>query len=125
VEQGRLKFKKGVDASQFTYHDSCHLKRTMRAEKAPRKLMQQAGYELVEMQESDMCCGMGGSYTLKLPELSAPILERKLVNIEKTGAPLLLIDCPGCVMQIRGGIDKRGSNVKVEHTATRLEACLE
>jgi Fe-S oxidoreductase len=68
---------------------------------------------------------MGGSYTLKLPELSAPILERKLVNIEKTGTPLLLIDCPGCVMQIRGGLDKRGSDVKVEHTATRLEACLE
>jgi iron-sulfur cluster protein len=125
VEQGRLKFKKGTDATKFTYHDSCHLKRTLRAEKAPRKLMQQAGYELVEMQESDMCCGMGGSYTLKLPELSAPILERKLVNIEKTGAPLLLIDCPGCVMQIRGGIDKRGSNIKVEHTATRLEECLE
>ena len=109
VEQGRLKFKRGIDATKFTYHDSCHLKRTLRAERAPRKLMQQAGYELVEMQESDMCCGMGGSYTLKLPELSAPILERKLVNIEKTGAPLLLIDCPGCVMQIRGGIDKRGS----------------
>lgn len=125
VEQGRLRFKKGIDPTKFTYHDSCHLKRTLRAEKAPRKLMEQAGYELVEMQESDMCCGMGGSYTLKLPELSAPILERKLVNIEKTGAPLVLIDCPGCVMQIRGGMDKRGCKVKVEHTATRLAECLE
>ena len=66
----------------------------------------------MEMEESDMCCGMGGSYSLKLPELSAPILERKLENIEKTGAPLLLIDCPGCVMQIRGGMDKRGSKVQ-------------
>ncbi len=125
VDQGRLKFKRGVEPTKFTYHDSCHLKRTLRAEQAPRQLMQQAGYELVEMQESDMCCGMGGSYTLKLPELSAPILERKLVNIEKAGAPLVLIDCPGCVMQIRGGLDKRHSNIKVEHTAQRLADSLE
>jgi L-lactate dehydrogenase complex protein LldF len=82
--------------------------------------MKQAGYELVEMNEADMCCGMGGSYTLKLPELSAPILERKLVHIEQAGVPLVLIDCPGCVMQIRGGLDKRGSSVKVELTAQRL-----
>ena len=87
--------------------------------------MKQAGYELVEMQEADMCCGMGGSYTLKLPELSAPILERKLVNIEKTGTPLVLIDCPGCVMQIRGGLDKRSSKIKVEHTAQRLARSLQ
>jgi Fe-S oxidoreductase len=110
---------------QFTYHDSCHLKRTLRAEQAPRDLMKQAGYELVEMQESDMCCGMSGSYSLKLPELSAPILERKLVNIEKAGTPLVLIDCPGCVMQIRGGLDKRRSDIKVEHTAQRLARSLQ
>jgi L-lactate dehydrogenase complex protein LldF len=87
--------------------------------------MKQAGHELVEMDEADMCCGMGGSYTLKMPEISAPILERKLVNIEKTGAPLLLIDCPGCVMQIGGGLNSRGSKIKVEHTAQRLLECLE
>ena len=120
VEQGRLKFKDGIAPQRFTYHDSCHLKRTLRAEQTPRKLMQQAGYELVEMQQADMCCGMGGSYTLKLPELSAPILERKLVHIEQAGVPLVLIDCPGCVMQIRGGLDKRGSTIKVELTAQRL-----
>ena len=125
VEQGRLKFKPGIETTKFTYHDSCHFKRTLHADQIPRKLMKQAGYELVEMTESDMCCGMGGSYTLKMPEISAPILERKLVNIEKAGAPLLLIDCPGCVMQIRGGLDQRGSKIKVEHTAQRLADSLE
>jgi Fe-S oxidoreductase len=125
VQQGRLKFKAGIETSKFTYHDSCHFKRTLRADQTPRKLMKQAGYELVEMDECDMCCGMGGSYTLKLPEISAPILERKLGNVEKAGAPLLLIDCPGCVMQIRGGLDKRGSKIKVEHTAQRLAESLE
>ena len=57
-----------------------------------------------------MCCGMGGSYSLKLPEISAPILERKLTNIKNTGAPLVVMDCPGCVMQIRGGLDKQTLN---------------
>jgi iron-sulfur cluster protein len=125
VAQGRLKFKPGIEPVKFTYHDSCHLKRTLHAEQAPRQLLKQAGCQLVEMYESDMCCGMGGSYTIKLPELSEPILERKLVNIEKTGAPLLLVDCPGCVMQIRGGLDKRGSAIKVEHTAQRLADSLQ
>ena len=125
LDQGRLKFKAGLKTSKFTYHDSCHFKRTLHAEQTPRKLMKQAGFELVEMEESDMCCGMGGSYSIKLPEISAPILERKLVNIEKAGAPLLLIDCPGCVMQIGGGLDKRGSEIKVQHTAQRLAECFE
>jgi L-lactate dehydrogenase complex protein LldF len=62
----------------------------------------------------------GGSYSLKLPEISAPILERKLHNIKDTGASLVVMDCPGCVMQIRGGLDKNGSQIKVEHTAQRL-----
>lgn len=125
VQAGRLKFKAGIPPVKFTYHDSCHYKRTLHADQSPRRLMQQAGHVLVEMEEHDMCCGMGGSYTLKMPEISAPILERKLVNIEKTGAPLLLIDCPGCVMQIRGGLDKRGSHVQVQHSVERLAECLE
>ncbi|HEY6303659.1 MAG TPA: (Fe-S)-binding protein [Terriglobales bacterium] len=78
------------------------------------------------MYEADMCCGMGGSYSLKLPEISAPILKRKLVNIKKkSGAPLAVTDCPGCVMQIRGGLDKQNSTIKVEHTVQRLADKLE
>lgn len=123
--QGRLKFKAGTEAQRFTYHDSCHFKRSLHADQIPRNLMKAAGHELVEMEESDMCCGMGGSYSLKMPEISAPILDRKLVNIEKTGASLVLIDCPGCIMQIGGGLDKRGSKIKVEHTIQRLVDCLE
>jgi len=125
VDQGRLSFKEGKDLGRFTYHDSCHLKRTLNASEAPRELLRQAGYELTEMTECDMCCGMGGSYSLKLSEISAPILERKLGNIKATKAPLAVMDCPGCVMQIRGGFDKDGAQVKVEHTAQRLADRLE
>jgi Fe-S oxidoreductase len=77
------------------------------------------------MAECDMCCGMGGSYSLKLPELSAPILARKLGNIKAAQAPLAAMDCPGCVMQIRGGFDKDGAKVKVEHTARLIADRLE
>ena len=125
VDAGRLTFKEGQDLGSYTYHDSCHLKRTLHADQAPRDLLKQAGYQLAEMAECDMCCGMGGSYSLKLPEISAPILERKLQNIKATGAPRAVMDCPGCVMQIRGGFDKDGAPVLVEHTAERLAERLE
>ena len=125
VDDKRLTFKEGADLGRFTYHDSCHLKRTLNASQAPRELLEKAGYRISEMAECDMCCGMGGSYSLKLPEISAPILERKLQNIKAADAPLAIMDCPGCVMQIRGGFDKDGTPVKVEHTAQRLADRLE
>jgi iron-sulfur cluster protein len=125
VDAGRLTFKEGEDLGRYTYHDSCHLKRTLNASAAPRELLAKAGYQLAEMAECDMCCGMGGSYSLKLPEISAPILERKLGNIKAADAPRVLMDCPGCVMQIRGGFDKQGTKIQVEHTAQRLADRLE
>ena len=120
VDEGRLTLKEGETLGKITYHDSCHLKRTMHAEKPPRELLTKAGYELTEMFECDICCGMGGSYSLKLPEVSAPILQRKLKNIKDTGAPVVAMDCPGCVMQIRGGMDQDGAPVQVRHTVELL-----
>ena len=120
VDEGRLTLKEGEALGKITYHDSCHLKRTMHAEKPPRELLTKAGYEIAEMFECDICCGMGGSYSLKLPEVSAPILQRKLKNIKDTGAPVVAMDCPGCVMQIRGGMDQDGAPVQVRHTVELL-----
>ena len=126
VDEGRLSFKEGRRiSSELTYHDSCHLKRTLGVFEAPRELLRKSGHEVVEMYESDICCGMGGSYSLKLPEISAPILERKLKNISETGTTLVAMDCPGCVMQIRGGLDKAGSRVEVRHTVELLAEMLE
>jgi iron-sulfur cluster protein len=116
VDEGRLSFKEGQQLGTITYHDSCHLKRTLHADQPPRQLLTQVGYEVTEMFECDTCCGMGGSYSLKLPEISAPILQRKLKNIKDTGAPVVAMDCPGCVMQIRGGMDQDGAPVRVRHT---------
>ena len=120
VDEGRLTLKEGRGLGAVTYHDSCHLRRTLNVHEEPRELLKRNGYELVEMFESDMCCGMGGSYSLKLPEISAPILQRKLKNIINTGTPLVAMDCPGCVMQIRGGFDKEGNPIRVKHTVELL-----
>ena len=125
VDEGRLTLKEGKDLGKITYHDSCHLKRTLHVSQEPRELLQKAGYELTEMFEADTCCGMGGSYSIKLPEISAPILQRKLHNIKSTGAPVVAMDCPGCVMQIRGGIDQDGADVRVRHTVELLAEQLE
>ncbi len=120
LDEGRLAFKEGQQLGKLTYHDSCHLKRTLNVHEEPRELLKKTGYDLVEMFESDICCGMGGSYSLKLPEISAPILERKLKNIRDSGASLVAMDCPGCVMQIKGGFDKEGTAVNVKHTVELL-----
>jgi iron-sulfur cluster protein len=129
VDEGRLTLGEGKALAgageKITYHDSCHLKRTLRAEKAPRALLGEAGAAIEEMFEADMCCGMGGSYSVKLPEISAPMLRRKLDSIKKTGAPVVVTDCPGCVMQIRGGLDQDGAKVEVKHTAEVLAGAVE
>jgi iron-sulfur cluster protein len=120
VDQGRLTLQEGQQLGTITYHDSCHLKRTLQVSEQPRELLGKAGYVIQEMFECDTCCGMGGSYSLKLPEISGPILQRKLQNIRATGATTVAMDCPGCVMQIRGGFDQNGGDVKVRHTVELL-----
>jgi L-lactate dehydrogenase complex protein LldF len=125
VDEGRLKLKPGRTLGKITYHDSCHYRRTLHADKNPRALLTNGGFELTEMSESDVCCGFGGSYMAKEPEISARMLRRKLENIRETGAPLVATDCPGCVMQIRGGFDKSGEAVQVRHTIEVIEDMLQ
>ncbi|MCH4188539.1 MAG: LUD domain-containing protein [Megasphaera sp.] len=109
-------------AVKVTYHDSCHLNRYLGVHDEPRDLLKATkGVELVEMQDADHCCGFGGSYSIKFPEISAPILEEKINNIIASGADVVAVDCPGCLLQIKGGLDARGiTNIKVEHTAQLL-----
>jgi iron-sulfur cluster protein len=124
VDRGRLALAAGADAGAVTYHDSCHLKRKLGAHEPPRHLLRAAGHEVREMAESDVCCGMGGSYSLKFPEISRPILDRKLANVRAAGAPVVAMDCPGCLLQIGGGLDRAGDAVEARHVATLLAARL-
>jgi len=121
IEEKKLTPKDGLKLRTFTYHDSCHAKRHCGISQQPREALQSAGYELKEMFECDTCCGMGGSYTVKRPEISMLMLKRKLKNIEDTGAEFVCAECPGCLIQIGGGLDKSGSKIKAKHIAELLE----
>ena len=109
--------------AKVTYHDPCHLKRGMGIYDEPRQLLEREGFELVELARSDVCCGFGGEIVLDYPELSNSVLQRKLDNIEATGADTVVTNCLTCILQIKGGFDKRkGQNgkIKVVHTAELL-----
>jgi Fe-S oxidoreductase len=110
------------DGKAATFHAPCHLCRGLGVHDAPRALLRDAGLDYREADESEVCCGFGGTFSAKFPELSAELLRKKLDHVEATGAGLLLTDCPGCIMQLRGGLKKRGSDIVVQHTAEALAA---
>jgi L-lactate dehydrogenase complex protein LldF len=120
IEENRLVPKDRLKPGTFTYHDSCHARRHCGIYREPREALAACGYELKEMFECDTCCGMGGSYTVKQPELSMRMLKRKLRNIEDTCADVVSVECPGCLIQIGGGLDNAGSKIKAKHIAELL-----
>jgi Fe-S oxidoreductase len=112
-------------AEKVTYHDSCHLKRGAGVWREPRQLLTTSGRELVEMAHADRCCGFGGSYSFTgQPDIARRILADKLTDIERSGAGCVAMDCPGCLMQIRGGLDKQGKPVRAAHTIELLAEAL-
>lgn len=102
----------------LTYHDSCHMKRLLHLGEEPRRLLAAAGAQLVEMEESDRCCGFGGLFSIRMPEVSNAMTAEKLRQAEASGAPLLVTCDPGCLTQMRGLV---GEGVRVEHLAVVLE----
>ena len=103
-----------------TYHAPCHLCRGLGVRQEPHDLIARAGFEFVPAEEEETCCGFGGTYSSKFPKISAEILSRKLDDARQTGADVLVTECPGCIMQLRGGAKKRGDQLKVMHIAEAL-----
>ena len=102
-----------------TYHDSCHMNRLLGLGDEPRQLLAGAGYSLYEMSESDLCCGFGGIFSLRMPEVSTAMTAEKLRQAAETGATTIVTADPGCLMQMRelaGDDDQR-----YQHLATLLE----
>lgn len=103
---------------KVTYHDSCHMKRTLGIYQEQRDLLSHTnGVELIEMEESDNCCGFSGAYCALYPQISTSILKKKIDHAKETGAQCVAVDCPGCMMQIKGGMDANGVDMDVKHTA--------
>jgi len=106
---------------KVTYHDSCHLLRGLGESRAPRALLKGVkGCEVVELPGSDECCGFGGSFSVRLPEVSTAILDKKLANAESTGVDCLVACDAGCLMQMGGGLSRRGSRLRAMHLAQVL-----
>jgi len=114
-------FADGAAVGSVTYHDSCHLKRGAGVWEQPRSLLAAAGHEMVEMAHADRCCGFGGSYSFTShPAIARNIMADKLADIENSGAACVAMDCPGCLLQIRGGLEKQDSKVRAAHTIELL-----
>jgi L-lactate dehydrogenase complex protein LldE len=108
---------------RVAYHDSCHLLRGLHESTAPREILGHLdGVEMVDLPGHDECCGFGGSFSVRLPEVSTAILEKKLMNVEATGADCVVACDAGCLMQMSGGLTRRGSRVRAVHLAELLDA---
>jgi len=104
-----------------TYHDSCHLLRGLGVAAQPRALLDKVkGLTLVEMTRSDECCGFGGTFSAKYPEISEALLETKLANIQATGTGAVVGCDMGCLMHMQGMIRRRELPISVHHIAEIL-----
>lgn len=107
---------------RVTYQDACHLGHAQRVKQEPREVMSKIpGLELVEMPESDVCCGSAGIYNLVQPEMSLDLLQRKTENLSTVHVDYITAGNPGCLLQIKKGIDKRGLNIKTAHPIELLD----
>ncbi|MBU2517809.1 MAG: (Fe-S)-binding protein [Proteobacteria bacterium] len=103
-------------AIPLTYHDPCHLKKSLAVADQPRRLMAaNPAWRLVEMNESDWCCGLGGSFSLEHYDLSQRIGRHKLEHITASGARAVATGCPACMLQISDLLSQAGQRVAVKH----------
>jgi glycolate oxidase iron-sulfur subunit len=113
----------GTLSGTITYHDPCHLSnRFAKVTAQPRKLLKSIpGMTYKELPEADWCCGAAGSYTfLHHPEATG-VLDRKMGNVEKTGADTLATECPACMMHLSYGARKKGLPIQVRHVSQILD----
>lgn len=109
-----------------TYHDGCSGLRELGIKQQPRKLLQAVhGLELREMTEADACCGFGGLFCVKYPDISNRIAATKTRDIAATGADYVVTGDTGCLLQIQGKLHRDGSTIQVVHVAEILAGSLE
>jgi L-lactate dehydrogenase complex protein LldE len=114
----------GVDAecpARATYHDACAGLRELGIKQQPRLLLQSVrGLELAELPGAEVCCGFGGTFCVKYPEISTKMVDDKAAEITATGADLVLAGDLGCLMNIAGRLSRLGSRIQVRHIAEVL-----
>lgn len=104
-----------------TYHPSCHLLRELGVDRQPRLLLEKVQHlEVRPLPNAEECCGFGGVFSLEYPQVSAAMLERKIANIESTGASHVVACDAGCITHLNGGFHRRGSPLRAIHIAEIL-----
>lgn len=118
-----------VDAAfdgAVTYHDACSGLRELGVQAQPRALLRTVrGLDLVEMKNTDSCCGFGGTFAVKYGEISNSIVERKADDVVASGARTLVAGDLGCLMNMAGKLSRRGANTEVRHVAEILAGMAE
>ena len=106
---------------KLTWHDACHGLRDLNIRLEPRRLIRNVrGAEFVELENAESCCGFGGTFSVKYPEISLAILDQKIEAIERAGVQAVVSGDASCLMQIGGRLSRKGSNVRVMHLAELL-----
>ena len=106
---------------RVTWHDACHGLRDLNLHSEPRRLIRKVrGVEFVEMANADSCCGFGGTFSVKYPEISVAILDNKIESIEKADVRAVVSADASCLMQIGGRLTRKASSVRVMHLAELL-----
>ncbi|MFQ5852189.1 MAG: LUD domain-containing protein [Candidatus Binatia bacterium] len=113
--------KPGEGRTLLTYHDSCSALRGLRLCDAPRRLVKSLkGYAFRELDEVGECCGFGGHFSADYPDVAGHVVERKVASIERSGGAVVAVDSPGCLLHIRGALQKKGSSIQIRHLAELL-----
>lgn len=108
-------------SGKLTWHDACHGLRDLNLKNEPRTLIRNVrGVELVELENAETCCGFGGTFSVKYPEISVAILDQKIEAIERSGVHAVVSGDASCLMQIGGRLSRNRSNVRVMHLAELL-----
>ena len=108
-------------SGKITWHDACHGLRDLNLREEPRRLIRNIkNAEFIEMPNADVCCGFGGTFSVKYPEISAAILDNKIEAIEKIGVNAVVSGDASCLMQIGGRLSRKNSAVKTMHLAELL-----
>jgi L-lactate dehydrogenase complex protein LldE len=106
---------------KFTYHSSCHLRRGINVVSQPLALLEKVqGAEILPLAEEAECCGFGGLFSIKYPDISSAMLARKVRNIAASGADYVVGCDLSCLLNINGGLHRQGSSVKGVHLAQVL-----
>jgi glycolate oxidase iron-sulfur subunit len=107
---------------RVTYQDSCHLTHGQMVRQAPRRLIRAVpGVELVEMRRADDCCGSAGVYNVTQARASLELLADKMANAKETGAGVIVTANPGCLIQLRAGVEMHGTEQQVWHVMELLD----